>query len=245
MFSTVSSPLYSTHHNAIYNLDPAGGGSGLTVGQLYTQFNITENSGLDTTPNVGDFQIFRYEGGTTVAQSKTIFPTFTSGEQFKMQESTASSLTLSTEKTVTVTNGDGSTIADNEDFVSAINGAGFTNVEASIVSSGQYRGAVQITHKLGGEIRMVDSLGTPLADAGFTSGNADAYGDYATTRTNKIDNLYQVPTGETLDSTANNALLISNWKRLSYVASTTAPTNEPANGTLWYDNYTIRWHSTC
>ena len=235
LFSTVSSPLYSTHHNAIYNLDPAGGGSGLTVGQLYTQFNITENSGLDTTPNVGDFQIFRYEGGTTVAQSKTIFPTFTSGEQFKMQESTASSLTLSTEKTVTVTNGDGSTIADNEDFVSAINGAGFTNVEASIVSSGQFRGAVQITHKLGGEIRMVDSLGTPLADAGFTSGNADAYGDYATTRTNKIDNLYQVPTGETLDSTANNALLISNWKRLSYVASTTAPTNEPANGTLWYD----------
>ena len=41
LFSTVSSPLYSTHHNAIYNLDPAGGGSGLTVGQLYTQFNIT------------------------------------------------------------------------------------------------------------------------------------------------------------------------------------------------------------
>ena len=46
-FSTVSSPLHSTHHSAIYNLDPANGGTGLSVGDLYTQFNITEQ-GLGT-----------------------------------------------------------------------------------------------------------------------------------------------------------------------------------------------------
>ena len=29
--------------------------------------------------------------------------------------------------------------------------------------------------------------------------------------------------------------MASNWKRLSYTASTSAPTNEPVDGTLWYD----------
>jgi hypothetical protein len=37
-----------------------------------------------------------------------------------------------------------------------------------------------------------------------------------------------------MDSTANRGLLISNWKRLSYTASLSAPSNEPADGTLWY-----------
>jgi hypothetical protein len=37
-----------------------------------------------------------------------------------------------------------------------------------------------------------------------------------------------------MDSTSNRGLLISNWKRLSYTASLSAPSNEPADGTLWY-----------
>src|SRR6056300_1489742 len=62
-FSTVSSPLYANHHSAIYNLDPANGGTGLSVGNLYVQYNITEESmtaadSTDSTPNVGDFQFF-------------------------------------------------------------------------------------------------------------------------------------------------------------------------------------------
>tara|TARA_B100001564_G_scaffold163936_1_gene137831 strand:- start:198 stop:1898 length:1701 start_codon:yes stop_codon:yes gene_type:complete len=32
--------------------------------------------------------------------------------------------------------------------------------------------------------------------------------------------------------------MASNWKRLSYTASTSAPTQEPADGTLWYDTST-------
>ena len=63
-FSTESAPLHATNHQAIFKLDPSGGGANLTAGQLYTQFNVTEESMTaadsgDTTPNVGDFQLYR------------------------------------------------------------------------------------------------------------------------------------------------------------------------------------------
>jgi hypothetical protein len=82
---------------------------------------------------------------------------------------------------------------------------------------------------------MVDTLGTPLADAGFSPDTAHSYGTYTANSSTLIDNLYDVPTGETIDSSANNGIMASNWKRLSYTASLSAPTNEPADGTLWYD----------
>ena len=86
--------MFATNHSAIFNLDPANGGTGLSAGALYTQFNVTEESmtandlgGADTTNNVGDFQLFRYEGGATIIQSKTKDPSFTAGETFSVQES--------------------------------------------------------------------------------------------------------------------------------------------------------------
>ncbi len=90
-FSTVSSPLYATNHQAIYNLDPSAGGTGLGAGDLYTQYNITEQGTAegqqDTTVNVGDFQLFRYEGGETIIRSKTTYPSFTAGETLTVRES--------------------------------------------------------------------------------------------------------------------------------------------------------------
>ena len=58
-FSTVAAPLHDDHSTAIFKLDAANGGTGLSVGDLYTQFNITEQSvtaadAADTTPNLGD-----------------------------------------------------------------------------------------------------------------------------------------------------------------------------------------------
>jgi hypothetical protein len=239
-FSTVSSPLYANNHQAIYNLDAAGGGANLSVGDLYVQFNVTEEfmtsaSTTDTTNNVGDFQIFRYEGGTTVISSKTTFPSFTAGETFSVQESLKNQEALDTAKTVTMISGDGSTLGDADDFVTAFSTAGFTNLEAEVIGSGQYKGAIKITHKLGGEFRMFDTLGTPLADAGFSASTAHSYGTYTANSSTLIDNLYDAPTGESLDSTANTGLVASNFKRLSYTASSSAPTNEPADGTLWYN----------
>ena len=233
-FSTVSSPLYANHHSAIFNLDPANGGTGLSVGDLYVQFNITEESmtaadANDATPNVGDFQFFRYEGGATTITSNETSPTFTSSETFTIQESVKNSTTLAAAKTVTL----GGTGAD--DFVAAVSAAGLTNVTATKLSTG----AIQMSHALGGEFRMFDGEnGTPLADAGFSATTAHSYGTYTANSSTLIDNLYDLPTGDTIDSTANTGIMASNWKRLSYTASTSAPTQEPADGTLWYDTST-------
>ena len=239
-FSQVASPLHANNHTAIYNLDAAGGGANLSAGDLYVQFNVTEEfmtaaDAADTTPNVGDFQIFRYEGGTTVIESKTTFPSFTAGETFSVQESVKNQSALNAAKTVTMISGDGSTLGDAEDFVTAFSTAGFTNLTAEVISSGDRTGAIRITHKLGGEFRMVDTLGTPLTDAGFSITTAHSYGTYTANSTTLIDNLYDLPTGEALDSAANIGMVATNFKRLSYTASTSAPTAEPADGALWYD----------
>jgi hypothetical protein len=241
-FSTVSSPLYATHHSAIYNLDPANGGTGLSVGDLYAQYNITEESitagdSTDTTPNLGNFQFFRYEGGVTKITSLETSPTFTSTETFTIKESRKNQEGLSSEITVTL----GGTDADA--FVAAVNAK--VNASASATSTTELinirasklsTGAIVLEHVLGGEFRMFDGEnGTPLADAGFSQATAHEYGTYTANSTTLVDNLYDIPTGDTIDSSANTGIVASNWKRLSYTASTSAPTNEPADGTLWYD----------
>jgi hypothetical protein len=228
-FAQVSSPLYANHASAIYNLDPANGGTGLTVGDLYAQFNITEESmtsgdANDSTPNVGDFQFFRYEGGKTTITSKNTSPTFTSAETFVIQESIKNQEALNSSKTVTL----GGTTAD--DFVAAVSAAGLTNVSARKLTTGE----IVMEHALGGEFRMFDTSGTPLADAGFSQTSAHSYGTYTANSSTLIDNLYDIPTGDSIDSSANTGIVASNWKRLSYTASTSAPSNEPADGTLWY-----------
>ena len=232
-FSQVASPLHSNHHSAIFNLDPANGGTALSTGTVYAQYNISEESmtagdATDATPNVGDFQLFRYEGGATTITSNTTSPSFTSAETFTIQESVKNSESLAAAKTVTL----GGTDADA--FVAAVSAAGLTNVSATKLSTG----AIQMSHALGGEFRMFDTSGTPLADAGFSASTAHSYGSYTANSATLIDNLYDLPTGESLDSSANTGIMASNWKRLSYTASTSAPTNEPADGTLWYHTAT-------
>ena len=236
-FSNVSTALYTNNHTAIFNTDPSTGGTGISAGTLYAQYNVTEQNRVndtDVTLRVGDFQLFRYEGGETIVQSKTVFPTGLQGS-FIMAESLKGVSTLSS-KTVTVSNLDGSTVADAEDFVSAVSSAGFTNVEASIITTGQFTGAIEIKHKLGGEIRMYDVTNTPLATAGFSAATAHSYGTFTANSSTLIDNLYDVPAGATEDSTALPATIVAtNWKRLSYTASLTAPSTEPSNGKLWYN----------
>ena len=232
-FSTVASPLYANHHSAIYNLDAANGGTSLSTGTVYAQYNVTEESmtaadASDATPNLADFQFFRHEGGATTITSNNTSPTFTSSETFRIQESVKNQEALNSAVTVTL----GGTGAD--DFIAAVNGAGLTNVSATKTTAG----AIVMTHKLGGDFRMFDTLGTPLADAGFSQTTAHGYGTYTANSSTLIDNLYDIPTGDSIDSSANTGILASNWKRLSYTASLSSPTNEPADGTLWYHTAT-------
>ena len=228
-WSVVDAPLYANNHSAIYGIDPVNGGTGISAGTLYTQYNAAEQSTLgafDTTPKLADFTVFKYEGGVTSITSKNTTPSFTNGHEIKIQESLKAQSALDTAKTVTL----GGTGAD--DFVAAISAAGFTNISATKLSTG----AIKITHALGGEFRMWNvSSGTALADAGFGTSNAHDYGSYTANSATKVDNLYVAPAGYTEDSTQPAVVVATNWKRLSYTASTSEPSNEPSNGTLWYN----------
>jgi len=232
-FTEVDAPFYSNNHAAIYGIDPVGGGTGITAGTLYTQYNVTEQSLLgafDTTDSLADFQVFRYEGGKTVIISKTAAATFTAGHSIKIAESIVGQAALE-EQSETVTLGG----TANTDFVAAINGAGFVNIVAEITSDN----FIKITHNKGGDFRMFDvDSGTALSDAGFGAAAAHSYGTYTANSSTLVDNLYVVPAGATEDSTAPATVMASNWKRLSYTASVTAPSNEPADGTLWYNSGT-------
>ena len=230
-FSVIDAPYYANNHTAIYNLDPINGGSGIAAGTLYTQFNAAEQSTLgafDITPTLLDFTIFKYEGGATSIVSKTTSPSFTNGHQFVILETIKGSSSLQWDQSTKVTlNGTGA-----DDFVAAISAAGFTNISATKLSTG----AIKITHALGGDFRMFDvGAGTALANAGFGTANAHPYGDYTANSATKVDNLYVAPAGVTEDSTGPSAVVATNWKFLSYTASTSEPTNEPSNGTLWYN----------
>jgi len=238
VFSTVAAPLHANHHTAIFNLDAANGGTALSVGSLYTQFNITEQSidgQADSTPNVGDFQLFRYEGGTTKITSLLLTPTFTANETFTIKESRKNDTSLSSAITVTLAGTDANA------FVTAVNAkvnasalatstTELINIKASKLTTGE----VVLEHTLGGEIRLNDLSGTPLADAGFSTSTAHAYGTFTAGSPTLLDNLYIAPTGDSEDSTTGSEIIATNWKRLSYTASTSSPTNEPADGTLWY-----------
>ena len=227
-FSTVDAPLYANNQSAIYALDPVNGGTSLSTGALYTQYNVTEQSVLgafDTTRAVQDFQIFRYEGGATTITSNDTSPTFESGETFRIQETVKAAGSLSSPVTVTLAG------TDADAFVATVSAAGLTNVSATKLSTG----AIRMTHALGGDFRMFNLSGTPLDDAGFGTTNAHSYGTYTANSATLVDNLYDVPAGYTEDSTQPAEVMASNWKRLSYTASTSEPANEPTNGTLWYN----------
>ena len=243
-FSTVASPLYASHNSAIYNLDAANGGTALTVGTLYAQYNITEQkivttdgSQVDTTKNVGDMQLFRYEGGKTVITSRLTSHSFTGSETFTISESRKNQAAMSTPISITMSGTTADTfIADINGKVDASAAASSTTKLINIKASKLTTGEIVIEHTLGGDIRMNNTgTGDVLGDAGFGTSQAHPYGGYTANSSTLVDNLYVAPAGDTEDSSTGSEVIATNWKRLSYTASTSTPNNEPADGTLWYD----------
>lgn len=93
------------------------------------------------------------------------------------------------------------------DFVTAVSAAGISNVSARIETSG----AISLVHSLGKDMVLRNTNGTPLASAGISA---------------SLSNVYTLPDGD---------LIGTNWEELTYEASLTTPTTDPAEGDLWYD----------
>jgi hypothetical protein len=212
-------PIYATTDAALYYLDRSGGGANLPVDTLVVQSNSDENSNYDTTPATATFRMWRRAatGNTVITSAAITTGTVPAGAKiFTIAESLKGQLGLDTAKIISFTAL--GTSADANTIAGKINAAGFTNIEAAVTASNE----VQIFHKTGGDFRLVDGTGNPVS-AMFTPFNLDTQAG--------TDNFYSLP------STTPNGYLASNFQPFAasgFAASGDAPTNEPADGQLWF-----------
>jgi hypothetical protein len=215
-WETVAAPLYDTGAAALAALDPTGGGANLPIGALYTKFNIEEESGLDLTPRLGTFKLFRKNaiGATTITSAAVTASTFTVGlNSFVIAESLVGNDAYSSDVTVTFTaNGN---VDDADDFANAVNAAGLINVTASVDTSNR----VTITHATGGDILIGEGTATPFNNI------------FATGGVNATANLYDAATGD-----AAHDYVATQWKALSFEASPTEVTALAEDQQLWYNS---------
>ena len=211
-FESLIAPLYTNHAEAIYNIDRANGGNKIPVGQVYVKYNASEES-----PQLADFVVYRKRATapTTITTSKIAAQLTAGTNSFSMAESLVGQLALSDDKDVVFTAA--GTANDAVALASAINAAGFVNIEASVDSQNR----VVITHELGGEIHFNEGANTPLVDLGFVPYNL-------TNRTGML-NLE-------VDQDGDHDFVATLWQQLSYTVGSSAPTELTADGTLWYSS---------
>jgi len=210
-FQALNVPAFLNTDNAVYGLDPIGGGVNIAEGQTIVTYSVN-----DTTSNGLRFYNHRarnaYEpNGESVAFTGT--PTaFTAGNSFSIDYTTPGVEEVGAPITITLS---GTTTAS---FVTDILSANIPYVTASLESNG----TIKITHQTGGQLILLDVSGTPLTAAGFA---ADADGE-ATKGSGYIQN------------TVTGAFVISAFNNLTHESqleiTDSAPYAAPANGTYWY-----------
>ncbi len=225
LWESVVAPVYQTAEDAIYQLNRTGGGANLVLGDLYIKANINED-----VAKKGNWTIYRRaaNGPTTVVGGKilsgtiaagtyefTIGETRTGNSKFWPRNSSDAFVPAVVEFTAT------GAPADADVLAGAINAAGLVNVVATV--DGLKR--VSITHKLGGEIKLVDSDGG-LALAGF-----GAYVDSTTGTPNLSYEPGYDPTGPDPEE-----FRASGWRVLSYVADDNEPLTLAPDGEIWYSS---------
>jgi len=212
LWNKIDAPLYATAAGAIYSLDKSGGGLNIAAGSVYAHVNSDEAANP-----IANYKLFSRasSGATTVTSSKILATTYggAATHTFTIQETVVNSSSLTSATTVSfdVT---GAATGDAEAIAAAINAAGMKNVVALVDSQNR----VVISHKLGGEIRVVDTTGG-LTTAGFTDDTANLYFTAGTDNTT-------IPAEYTA----------SNWKPLTYTAAEDEPLSLAAHGRLWYNS---------
>ena len=235
LWEIVDASLYASGHAALDALDSTGGGANLAAGTLYVQTNYSEDDGTDATPRRANFKLFRRAStGSTTIRSSVITTQFGSGlHTFVIAESLTGTAVLGdyndngtySSKTVSFTaNGAAS---DADAVAAAVNGAGFTNIEASIDSQNR----ISITHKRGGDFRLADGTGSPLNDMGFSTSSVYNFEPSSAGFGTGVANLQAAPAGDLLHD-----LVASLWHPLVYVASADAPGSLTDDGRLWYSS---------
>jgi len=199
-FVAQATPLYASDNAAIYGLDPAGGGFNIPSGSTYAQYNPLDNNQLG-------LKIFeRYITGATIVTGSNTTQTFTIGDSFKITATQPGTLT----EAVAIVTLTGTAASD---FIAAVSSADISYVSATINSAG----SIVFTHSAGGDIYLREIIGTPVADAGFT------------TNTQFVRQGYYLGNPD--------YLILSNWvgsPLFTYTATNSAPFQDPTTGTYWY-----------
>lgn len=210
-FQSQTVGIYAGNSTALNTLDFAGGGLNLPIGTVYAKYNDSEVSPVNT--NI-KFYIRAGVGATTI-RSSVIGTTFTAGTNtFTISESVLGSATMTTAVSVSFT----ATAASSDAglFLTAITAAGLTNVQASLNSDN----SITVSHKLGGEIKLVDTANDPLSKIFSTTTTANYFANPNGTAKNYVASLWS--------PTVSGAGFIT--------VSSSAPTSVPADGQLWYNN---------
>jgi hypothetical protein len=152
VFVQQSCPVYVTDADAIYGLDPSGGGLNIPAGSTYGRIDPYSN---DTASLL---VLERYATGPTVITGAVTNPTFVSGSTFTITATQPGTSTVASPVTGTIV---GTTSAD---FISAVSALAIPNVSAEVNSSG----AIVLTHATGGDIFLTDGTNDPINTAGFT-----------------------------------------------------------------------------
>ena len=225
-WGTVSAPIYATSEAAIYAYDKTGGAN-IPVGTLFIESNYDHGTGASTASvKLSTFKVWRRNAvyPTTISydvpSSFTTFNTSTTSTFF-IRETLANNATYSNTATVTLVPN-----ANLDDFVTAISGAGLTNISAEYDAVAD---TISISHKLGGDFKLLDGTNSPLTGAGNTSLGFSAYNMTTSAGT---ANLYDAGEYEADGFT----LKASNWKPLVFEAKTSAPYTTPEDGQLWFSS---------
>jgi hypothetical protein len=156
-----TAPLYPTNQAALAGVDPTGGGINLGLGQLYVQYNSAEE-----TPMYANFKMLVRTGVGATKISTTNMKTLDAGDEirFTISESLLDGSMSPTAQITFVTAGDGT---DGDTLSDRVNAAGFTYVIAEYDPAS---GIVTISHKNGGDFRIVDNDAGASGIAGVALG---------------------------------------------------------------------------
>jgi hypothetical protein len=235
-----AAPLYATNHSALASLDSSGGGINLPLKTIYVQYNTDEGGISHTGPQLANFKLFYRSGvGATTIQSVDMSPSvWTAGKDvsFTIQESLTGNSTLSSPVTIAFsTLGSTAGSVDAEELVAQIGSAGLVNISAEYDAA---TGKVTISHKQGGDFRIVDSSEAgALFSAIFTAYKSEPDNAGLATR-----NLWRDPSDPTNDtkylaSLWSSTVISTAGTRVGFAsASADAPSTIPANGKLWYNS---------
>jgi Phage tail sheath C-terminal domain len=203
--------IYADDSEAIYTLDPSGGGknipAGTTVALTNPEFAVPAELGLEL------FE--RYSVGATIVTGSTNTPgPFTSGNTFTIAATVPGQAALADAVTVTL---GGTTVSA---FLTAVSAAvGQSTFASYVTATVNSSGAIVFTHSAGGDIVLTPGSGTPLTAAGFT--NATPFCRNGSGSSLILSYWVGTPT-------------------FTYTASKTGPDQDPANGTYWYYSATTQ-----